>query len=1726
MPRWWVSEPYVNVWVADEPLSYFTSDGQRMSFRFTHSQRARPGAEWSYRDWKNPHYVVTRYWDTSRSVADVIMTNAAWSHTWWSEIVFWDTHLETNAPAQPTFDPPLAPTNAYYEFSTAYEAAIYPGEGGVVYFNWGSETTPNGVSKLQLEVIGRSPEGGPKVPVREGGIPLPYPSTGAVWVDEPLYGFRVKHPDGSQDIYGFVWLVGNKSACPYRGDDPRCAAPNSARDYTARAYLTQRIDAQGRVTRLGYEKGEAALGQPPYNLRWVVDSDGRTNTYSYNPTNRNQLVQIQDAYGRTASFGYDYSSKLLTSIVDAAGQTNTFGYAITATPHLVYCSDGTNSWVCGTNWSQGAATGWLESYTTRYGTNRFAYYQAQEQGATDEYMRRAVLVTEPNGGRQLFYYRHRNEDVMGGTASPVPDVPGATFDAGSGNTQHPALYYRNTFHWDARQFAALSGQNWADLAGALGNLTANDYRKAQLKHWLLGADEFTVSECVSGEREPSPDASGTGEGARVWYDYAGKPAGKPEVEGSEPLVSCVARVLADGTTHYTQTDYTVMGYARRTRESHTTAGGGVGVRTNSYGYSANGMDLTRITNGTQRLLSLAYHANRTLAFVTNALNEPTELGYWSGTPKLGTVRWPGGLTASLNYYASNALSPNGGFPQTLQWTNVGRALTFTWTNGLPHTVSDERGLSVTNTWDGLNRLTRTTYPDGSYTSNWFDKLDLIGARDRLGHWTWYSYDALQRLRTITDARSNVTTLTWCDCGGLESVTDPLANTTTLFYNNQGRLTGVQFPDDRSLAYHYDTAGRLTNVLDGLNRSVKLGWNNQGLLTTVSNAYGPVWRVVYDALNRPEQVTDANNVTVTNTFDLLNRLTARTWPDAVGEGYRWSANGLLAHTNRNQQVTRFTRNAAGWLLGVTNANEEVTAFGYNTLGLVTDLWDGNTNRTQWSYDEYGRATSKLNALAQEVRRWSYDPNGNLTNRWTPQFGDTTYTYDAAGNLTNIVYPAGTGSTPSLSFTYDALNRLTNAVDAVGTTRFSYTAAGQLQSEDGPWNDDAISHGYTQGQRTGTTLAQPGDDWLQQYAYDNASRLQTLTSPAGTFGYLYPASGFRPLPSGIALPNAAWITNHYDSLARLDYTALINRWGHVLDAYAYTHDPLGLRTNVVRDLGWTTNSVAVGYDAIGQLTGWTGRESDGTARLNEQLRYVYDGAGNLRHRTNNALAQTFGNNTINELTSVSRAGNLTVSGNTPAPAASVMVNGQPAQTYADFTFASTNHALVGGNNTFTNIAENVYGLKTTNVVSAYLPAPCSLLYDLNGNLTNDGLRNFAYDADNQLVTNWVANAWKQEFVYDAFGRKRIERTYGWQGGQWTKTNETRYVYDGMLAVQERNASNEPLVTYTRGLDLNGTRQGAGGIGGLLARTDAGGSAFYHADGAGNITALMDAQNNIVARYLYDAFGRQVGQWGPLAEANRYRFSSKEVQPHSGLYYYGFRFYDPSLQRWLNQDPLGERGGMNLYGFVGNSPLNRVDPFGLSAESAGIPGFGNFMRAGQDFFADLFFPFFYEAPPLRPGEMPETITLQGEPSTLDLMLLGGSILAPELLGLKMPGKSPPAELLPSKGPITSPCSPAAKGTTLGLDAATTWGRAETLADHFARHGGDFAAKTADDYASMASRFFQESQAAKLPTKIDSQGVIRVFDPKTGTFGSFNPNGTTRTLFKPSSPTYFDRQPGTLVP
>lgn len=184
--------------------------------------------------------------------------------------------------------------------------------------------------------------------------------------------------------------------------------------------------------------------------------------------------------------------------------------------------------------------------------------------------------------------------------------------------------------------------------------------------------------------------------------------------------------------------------------------------------------------------------------------------------------------------------------------------------------------------------------------------------------------------------------------------------------------------------------------------------------------------------------------------------------------------------------------------------------------------------------------------------------------------------------------------------------------------------------------------------------------------------------------------------------------------------------------------------------------------------------------------------------------------------------------------------------------------------------------------------------------------------------------------------------------------------MLVVQERNANNVALVSYTRGNDLSGSLQGAGGIGGLLARTDhaallspdsLNAHAYYQSDGNGNVTCLINTNGLVLARYNYDPYGNLLGMNGPLAEANSYRFSSKEWNANAGLYYYGFRFYEPNLQRWLNRDPIAESGGINMFAVLMNNLVFGVDLFGLSGELDGLADFGKYCYKNRDPITDAF-------------------------------------------------------------------------------------------------------------------------------------------------------------------------------
>ena len=212
-----------------------------------------------------------------------------------------------------------------------------------------------------------------------------------------------------------------------------------------------------------------------------------------------------------------------------------------------------------------------------------------------------------------------------------------------------------------------------------------------------------------------------------------------------------------------------------------------------------------------------------------------------------------------------------------------------------------------------------------------------------------------------------------------------------------------------------------------------------------------------------------------------------------------------------------------------------------------------------------------------------------------------------------------------------------------------------------------------------------------------------------------------------------------------------------------------------------------------------------------------------------------------------------------------------------------------------------------------------YDNAGNMTDYGAKDYVYDAEDRLVKVTVGTT-HYKYKYDYLGR-RIAKYTG-------STLNKKFVYQGWNLIAELSSSGSVQRTFTWGLDVSTTLHGAGGVGGLLLIDDELTSKRYYPiyDGSRNITGLYDQDGALVASYEYDAFGRIILQSsGDYSDDNPFRFSTKYTDDETGLVYYGHRYYEPRQGRFINRDPIGEFGGLNLYGFVGNSPVNRVDYLG---------------------------------------------------------------------------------------------------------------------------------------------------------------------------------------------------------
>ena len=240
-------------------------------------------------------------------------------------------------------------------------------------------------------------------------------------------------------------------------------------------------------------------------------------------------------------------------------------------------------------------------------------------------------------------------------------------------------------------------------------------------------------------------------------------------------------------------------------------------------------------------------------------------------------------------------------------------------------------------------------------------------------------------------------------------------------------------------------------------------------------------------------------------------------------------------------------------------------------------------------------------------------------------------------------------------------------------------------------------------------------------------------------------------------------------------------------------------------------------------------------------------------------------------------------------------------------------------------------------APLPSPEQFVHDLDGNLTQDGRWSLTWDGENRLVklesgVGPQASLRKQEFEYDYQGRCIRKKSYVFDSSYYTYqlVSDTKYLYEGWSVVAELNASNGLVKSYLWGLDLSGSREGAGGVGGLVKMTSYTPSTthhFYAYDGNGNVVGLVDASYGTAsAQYEYGPFGELLRATGPMAKANAFRFSTKYQDDETDLVMYLHRPYSPSTGRWLTHDPMEEDGGPNLYAAFRNNPLQFIDALGL--------------------------------------------------------------------------------------------------------------------------------------------------------------------------------------------------------
>ena len=345
------------------------------------------------------------------------------------------------------------------------------------------------------------------------------------------------------------------------------------------------------------------------------------------------------------------------------------------------------------------------------------------------------------------------------------------------------------------------------------------------------------------------------------------------------------------------------------------------------------------------------------------------------------------------------------------------------------------------------------------------------------------------------------------------------------------------------------------------------------------------------------------------------------------------------------------------------------------------------------------------------------------------------------------------------------------------------------------------------------------------------------------------------------------------------------------FTFGYDALGLRTNLTRPNGVNTNYA---YDNLSRLLSVS--HLAGSSAL-DGATYSYDAAGNRTSKT-------------------SLLSNIT-SAFTYDPTYQLLNMAQGAQTKENYTYDPVGNRLSSPGAPYT--------YNSSNEMTAREGVPYS--YDSNGNRTaktnGGGTTTYNWDFENRLTSVVLpGTGGAVSLKYDPFGR-RIEKT--------SPSGSTIYVYDGDDIIEELNADGSIGERYTNGSGIDeplvGQRQPK--------------IFYYEADGLGSVTSLTDPTGAVAATYTYDSFGFMTASMG--SATNWYRYTARQFDSDTALYYYRARYYDPTVGRFLSEDPIKFDGGVNFYAYVSNNPVIFLDPFGYFEKQfpttwTKVPGMGS--------------------------------------------------------------------------------------------------------------------------------------------------------------------------------------------